>query len=892
MRGVIPALARRLPLPPRREAAPLALLLLALSAVFVFGHDRSQFYRKGHHNISIQTLEIAANLSAGHGFLQFRSRSLDHSGEPEYVLYNRFPIGSAALVRLAILPFGDDVPRAIRSARLLMLAFFAAAAAFAYLSLARLLGDRRIALAATLLAFSSFQLLFYSDMVSPEVAGLFGVMLVFHGMVLFEQEGRLRQLLARTAAAVLLDWHVAGLIAAFVLLGLGAELLRRRGGDRRPRPRPYLACGAFAALCCALVLGFNLGNEFRALGGGVPPHELPSFQSLLRRTGTDAAQAWTGDLGWPAFLRGQFGAVGQLAIPYALADRAGLAQPHLSLEAAPPAAAGLAAAGAAVFAACLAGLRFLPRRTLFAALLLGGWCWAVPFRGSAARHDHEAMFHAGVPLVLFALALLGLRRLLGRERAARALPAAALAAAALFALSAHDMARVGHGAEAARRQREIAADLSAVRRLTEGASVFLYPSNAALRQLGAIYRLAGRYLRTEPIEDWRRVPPLDYALLPADYGGSLTPHNRRVFLYPFASLPDIHASFAAREPALRAGFDLHLDADARALTWTRAPCTAGDTRHTPFLRVFPLDPGDLPASRRAAGFEASELGFDGLGVRFRDRCFARFALPDYPVAGLRTGQRAHGGLPNVWEASLPVADPSFPRRASSWFGDAAASAPAARGPFDVHRSGRALTYARGGCAAADAAAPFFVHAWASDPGDLPPDRRRAGFEALAFRFADRGVRFGDTCTASFALPDYPLRSVRTGQYDASGHLWEAEFPLDAGAWLARFGALAAREPDARRAGFDLHLEGRTLTLLRGECSPADVADRFFVHAYPADGGGREAIDFWFRERGAVYGGRCMAAVPLPDYPAARLAAGQYDASGHLWEAELALPAGE
>ena len=229
MRGVIPALARRLPLPPRREAAPLALLLLALSAVFVFGHDRSQFYRKGHHNISIQTLEIAANLSAGHGFLQFRSRSLDHSGEPGYVLYNRFPIGSAALVRLAILPFGDDAPMAIRSARLLMLAFFAAAAAFAYLALARLLGDRRIALAATLLAFSSFQLLFYSDMVSPEVAGLFGVMLVFHGMVLFEQEGRLRQLLARTAAAVLLDWHVAGLIAAFVLLGLGAELLRRRG---------------------------------------------------------------------------------------------------------------------------------------------------------------------------------------------------------------------------------------------------------------------------------------------------------------------------------------------------------------------------------------------------------------------------------------------------------------------------------------------------------------------------------------------------------------------------------------------------------------------------------------------------------------------------------------
>ena len=31
----------------------------------------------------------------------------------------------------------------------------------------------------------------------------------------------------------------------------------------------------------------------------------------------------------------------------------------------------------------------------------------------------------------------------------------------------------------------------------------------------------------------------------------------------------------------------------------------------------------------------------------------------------------------------------------------------------------------------------------------------------------------------------------------------------------------------------------------------------------------------------------MAAVALPDYAIARVAFGQYDASGHLWEAELA-----
>ena len=203
----------------------------------------------------------------------------------------------------------------------------------------------------------------------------------------------------------------------------------------------------------------------------------------------------------------------------------------------------------------------------------------------------------------------------------------------------------------------------------------------------------------------------------------------------------------------------------------------------------------------------------------------------------------------------------------------------------MYLDGYTLTYVREDCAAADTEAAFFVHAWAADPGDLPEDRRASGFEALAFAFADRGVRFGDTCMTAFWLPDYEVRSVRTGQYDASGHLWDAEFTPGAEAWLARFDALAAREPDARGAGFALRIDGRTLTLAREGCSAADIAERFFVHAYAPDGN-REAIDFWFRQRGERHGDRCMASVQLPPTALARVAAGQYDASGHLWEAVL------
>ena len=887
MRGVTPvlaALARRFRLPhlPRNEALPLAVLLLALASVFAFGGDRSQFYRHGNHDfISGHTMALAANLSAEHGFLLFNRQKLDHRVEPQYAsLYNRFPIANYVLVKVAMLPAGDGIPEQILAARTLMLAFFAAAAVLAYLALARLLGDRRIALAATLLAFSSYYLLHYADMVAAEWStNLFGVMLVFHGMVLYAQEGRFRQLLPKTAIAILLGWHVVALIAPFVLLALGRELLESRADgsgarpsrvERRFRPRAIVAYGAFSVLCAALALGLNLGSEYRALGGEVPPHELPTFQSMLRRSGTDAAQSLVGEIGWATFLRGQFGGIGGMAIPFAAVDRLGLdlASPN-RLWPPPATAPWFAGAGAAVAAACLAGLRALPHGTLFAALLLAGWAWTIPFRGQTAHHEFEAMFHIGFPLVLYALALLGLRRLLGRRRAATALPALALAAAAAFVLSAHDMAGLGRGAEAAARQREVASDVEAIRRLVAGRSVVSRPVGDEVWRVARNYYLAGSYVQLDAIgseRDWDRAAArFDYVIAPLDLGGSLTPDNRRLHLYPFAALPAARARIAAREPALRAEYDLRVE--GRTLTLLRAPCDPDHTQAGFFVEAVP--PGARSGERR-------EFAFGQHGVRFDGTCIARFPLPEGPLAGLRAGQQ-RGNLPPVWEASLPVEDASFPRGASTWRETATAGESAARGPFDVYRDGRTLTWVRDGCGEADTEDRFFVHVHDAE----------GAREGLDFWFRERGVRYGGACMATIELPDYEVRSVRTGQYDATGHLWDEEFALDAAGWLARFEAAAASEPALRARGFGLHIDGRALTFVREACGAEDIADRFFVHVYDF-GGARENLDFWFRERGLRHGDRCMASVALPEYAVARVVTGQYDASGHLWEAELAV----
>ena len=807
MRGATSAFARRLPLPLRRllprgpiargGAAPLALLLLALASVFAFGNDRGYLYRPGHHDfITAQTMTVAANLTPDDGFQMCRRRRLLRNGDPACAFpHNAYPLAPFALVRLAAEAAGDSPARQLHAARLLTLAFFAGAAALAYLALARLLRDRWIAAAAALFAFSSYYLLHYADMVAFQVTALFGTMLTFHGMAAFARGGGLRQLAIKTAVALTLGWHAAGLIAPFVLIGLAGELVRARAeGAPEPYARralaalarsPYLAYGAVAALCLALVLGWAFANEYAANGGSLA--DLRVLDALGRRSGFASFDQDFAEAGWWMFLLQQVGAAGGAAIPYAIAELLGidLAVPFRGYW---PPSPWYAALGAGVLAAGFAGLRRLPHRTPMAALLLAGWGWAIPLRGSVVLHEYEAMLHAGAAMAACALALLALRRRLGPPRAARALPAIAAAAAALFAASAWQAGADGHDAAAAARERQTSADFEAIRRHARGGSTVAGLIDEAFREHSKDflqlrnYWLAGGYVQIQGIgseRDWREALSLyDYAALLADLGGSLTPDNERFRLYRLDALPGIRAALSAGEPALRAAFDLRLAGGA--LTWMREECGDGDGPDV-FLEIAPLDARDLPAAARAADFERRDGSFLKYGVRFGGACMARFALPDYPIAGVRTGQR-HGELV-LWEASLPAGDVSFPRRASTWRdGLAAAGPPALSSAFEVYldREARTLTYVREDCAPADTEARFFLHVVPLDAGDLPEERRAPGFDNLDFAFGERGLRHDGACLARAALPAYGIAHLATGQFDGETRLWEGEVAFGGG----------------------------------------------------------------------------------------------------------------
>ena len=698
----------------RPERLTLWLLLLALSTLFLCNVDKGYFYRPGSPNWNTaKNLAIAENLSPRHRFRLSPGLRPGPGGAPAYELYGRFPVGGYALVKLAILPFGNDLSAKVLAARMLMLLLFSAAALLAFHSLARITSRGWVALAATLMAFSSYYMLWYGNAVSVEYSvDLFAVMLAFHGMVVFVQEGRFRQLLAKTGVALLLGWHVYAFLLPFLVLGLGSEAVRawKDGTALRPRVRSagaavlrsrYAALGLASLLFGAAVLGFNFANEYTAFRGETPVTELPSFQSMLRRTtgvGQDPDASFH-SLGWLRFLREQFYRVRVASVPLALADwgaglrgwfpsvpssASGLSGPESSIYLLLLLAAAAASAVAVRLARSLSSGR---SRLLLAVLALSGFCWALPMRHNVADHPHEALYYVGVPLVSYSLLLLYVHRRWGRG------PVVGLAVAALlaFVVSAFQMERRWRpDARAAEVQRTAMAELGAIRETVRG-KVVLVPGSVepewsgqfTQRNYGSDYEwryyLAGSVLTQFP--DLGRLPHLysadhrdpagnvlaqsldvEAAARAADFivtldrvesGALLTPGNQRVFLYGSAGFDDLLELYRAAyrrvvsgEPAARSRFDVYLD--GRALVHVREPCGVEDAGHWIVVEVYPEDPKDLPEEYERYGHDR-DFRLYGHPVLFEGKCIAVVSLPDHPISRITTGQRQHG-----WEVEIPA----------------------------------------------------------------------------------------------------------------------------------------------------------------------------------------------------------------------------------------------
>ena len=542
---------------------PALVLFAALSTVFLFGEHRSYFYWD-YDWVSSQNMAIAANLSVEHGFLGFLRRTFDAAGAVAYDPYNRFPVGGYAALKLAMLPFEGNLSAQIFAAKSLTVCFFCAAAVAAWLALSRILCDRWGAAAAVLLAFSSYPMLYHADMVGEGFVDLFGVMLAFHGMTIFVQEGRFRQLAIKTCIALTLGWHTIGLIVAFVLFGIAGDVWRRfrsvgKAGAvpasasvfRRAAESAWVRYGALSLGFTLVLLVFNFSNEYRAFGGEKAVAELPSVDSAGNRLGVsgDNVSLRTDMIleFWDAALM----RIDVMSFPYVLLDSpAGTA---LNRTPAIPVDGWLA--GFLALGACLAGMAFIARwrRAIpaISALVLCGFFWTViaPF---TVGHPFEAIFLVGVLLIGWSAAFFCLQLLAG----ARVTAVATVIAAVVFGVSCFDMSRaadpsrhaetprgfqanraLGHDAESVRFLRVLPDDFDSIRKKIPKDSIvwIAAPSAADLRtesfgaRFAVDFYLSGYVLLSDPATS----SAADFVLTHERVEGDalLTPENYEVFLY-------------------------------------------------------------------------------------------------------------------------------------------------------------------------------------------------------------------------------------------------------------------------------------------------------------------------------------------------------------------------
>ena len=117
-----------------------------------------------------------------------------------------------------------------------------------------------------------------------------------------------------------------------------------------------------------------------------------------------------------------------------------------------------------------------------------------------------------------------------------------------------------------------------------------------------------------------------------------------------------------------------------------------------------------------------------------------------------------------------------------FYSKVAINEPVIRSTFDVYVTEDQVVYFRELCTRADIEPTHFsLQVFPVYKRDLPKERWQLGSNNLDFNIDNpdskvRGV-IDDSCIIFRALPDYAIRSIRTGQYDEGERVWEVEIPF-------------------------------------------------------------------------------------------------------------------
>ena len=436
-----------------------------------------------------------------------------------------------------------------------MLLFFVGTGVIAFWLLCRLFYNRWIALAATLLSFSSYYFLYYNDMISNEVAiDLFFVVTVSHSMVLFLQEDRFQQLVIKSCLSLLFGWHVYGLLMVFITLGIAREafysfknskstgyrnanftrlLSRIRGVTVRVVTSRYVTLAVIIVAWGTSILIYNFVQEYLALNSTVSNSltSLPSFQSMLSRIGldtslhTDEEQITT----LLIFSTRQLGRIGVLSVPFFFGKILLKFGHEIQLWI-------FSLYTGVVVAVCIVGVVLARYKMLIGTLILSGFGWAYPMRYNAHVHDYEAIFYFGIPLVFFLFVGTVYEKVFPKH-----IWLLVIIALVTFTISAFQMSQIGYNTDESDFHEAMVADFDVIRKITFGENVIVPSLNEYSPLIeftkvrhGLDYYLYGSGIILQDDRFIEEVRSPRYIIQRAKIDNApalLTPENKQVFLY-------------------------------------------------------------------------------------------------------------------------------------------------------------------------------------------------------------------------------------------------------------------------------------------------------------------------------------------------------------------------
>ena len=263
-------------------------------------------------------------------------------------------------------------------------------------------------------------------------------------------------------------------------------------------------------------------------------------------------------------------------------------------------------------------------------------------------------------------------------------------------------------------------------------------------------------------------------------GLELVKEHRVYHLYvwedPFrAELDEVASAYqyaADAAPDVQSVFDVYMRDGS--LIYVKEPCVRGDVSVRFFLHVTPVNVGDLPEERQEYGFDNLDFYFSGIGIVTDGRCVGVYALPEYEIESIGTGQFGEEEG-EVWRGGIRIRESAALRSAYEY---AASAAPAVQSVFEVYVQERTLVYLKEPCSPDEAAARSFLHVIPRNVGDLPDGRQEYGFDNLDFSFLSYGMVIDGKCVAIRDLPEYDVEHILTGQFSAEeGRIWQGEVRL-------------------------------------------------------------------------------------------------------------------